>query len=720
MMDSIIFNPNIPKCNNGHIMIFNEYESSNTFICDQCSCNSSSLTFDGTETNRWKCIECDYDLCFTCHSDYIFQGTEAQFIVLQSKINQLEANLPELAESVSDKQGPRLYLMRKFDMASRFSILLSNITDKSDENLQLIHNILKFFARETYCIIKILRSITLVSMITNVLDTSVNESVLIAATSCLINLTRIPSLLNTNQILFNIPQFIPNLLKNSNESILSNAIDILQNFSSSDQYKETAFNTLSSDFLRILPSLFTHLNGITTKITYFLWCLVSSDDNKSYLCSSDELLLALKHVIITNFDEARANAFGVLWNLASLASNKVNMCRSELGFLPILMSLMNDSDEQVKLSSLGIISNLSVEVSNKPLLLLPSLSLIQSLVTIVRSDLTACRITACQTLSNLAGVESGALDILQSGVHIDLLSIIKNAPSDPSLWEGGSNEKVFALTCTMNLTEWESARQQLKDASAVEILSSLLPYDHFQSLTASMAYAFLIGRDEQGPHVEILRKVVIIQRLVDLLSNTLRKTGGDGYQYGLFRLKVVIHACLELSMSDGNKEKLATPNVRDHLIEVIQNASPNGKGVDVYNSITDVTQAASYAIDTLLQLSFIYEDSNELISPTGLYPSSCNLSSVLTTFAEYSNSAIIGTSIGLLLSRISPSSDAINAVTGKGTARVSSIVSTSDVDGKHIMLSYCWKKAAKPELVASLAMALRSKGYEVWRDVVSK
>ena len=168
---------------------------------------------------------------------------------------------------------------------------------------------------------------------------------------------------------------------------------------------------------------------------------------------------------------------------------------------------------------------------------------------------------------------------------------------------------------------------------------------------------------------------------------------------------MVVHACLELSFSDANKARLATPRVRDLLIEVIRNALPEGDGVDLYNSEVEVRKSAYLAAETLLQLSFCFEDAFELISETGFLCQSCGLERVLSAFAALTDAELKGTTVGLLLSRLSQKQ------------LITPIRETIPDNRRHLMISYCWDKSAKPSLVASLAEALRRMGYEVWRDV---
>lgn len=167
----------------------------------------------------------------------------------------------------------------------------------------------------------------------------------------------------------------------------------------------------------------------------------------------------------------------------------------------------------------------------------------------------------------------------------------------------------------------------------------------------------------------------------------------------------MVHACLELSFSDANKAKLAVPRVRDLLIEVIRNALPEGDGVDLYNSEVEVRKSAFLAAETLLQLSFCFEDAYELIAESGFLSPSCGLERVLSAFASHTDAELNGTTVGLLLSRLVPKQMVIPSRENIPDNR------------RHIMISYCWDKSAKPTLVSALAEALRERGYEVWRDI---
>ena len=70
----------------------------------------------------------------------------------------------------------------------------------------------------------------------------------------------------------------------------------------------------------------------------------------------------------------------------------------------------------------------------------------------------------------------------------------------------------------------------------------------------------------------------------------------------------------------------------------------------------------------------------------------------------------------LLLSRLQPTAS-IGRSPSAGKP-LSDTLGTSVERRSHVMLSYCWAKEARPELVKRLGEALSLAGYDVWRDEV--
>ena len=172
----------------------------------------------------------------------------------------------------------------------------------------------------------------------------------------------------------------------------------------------------------------------------------------------------------------------------------------------------------------------------------------------------------------------------------------------------------------------------------------------------------------------------------------------------------VSQAVAELSCSDTNKiimgsarlVQLLTRSLRlfveDQSALKCGGASAEGGGCDI--------PSARYAVNALAQLSFLHESDASLLS---LMPPDLQLPSLLEAFA--SSSKDVGDDVRLqarsLAKRLTPSTvdDSVPSPQTPTTQR-----------RKHVMLSYCWADAAKPELVKALAQLLQDQGVDVWRD----
>ena len=117
--------------------------------------------------------------------------------------------------------------------------------------------------------------------------------------------------------------------------------------------------------------------------------------------------------------------------------------------------------------------------------------------------------------------------------------------------------------------------------------------------------------------------------------------------------------------------------------------------------------SARYAVSTLSQLSFLHESDASLLT---LMPPDLQLPSLLETFA--SSAKDVGDDARLqarsLAKRLTPKAvdDSVPSPQTPSTSQ----------RRKHVMLSYCWADAAKPELVKALGQLLQANGMDVWRD----
>ena len=117
--------------------------------------------------------------------------------------------------------------------------------------------------------------------------------------------------------------------------------------------------------------------------------------------------------------------------------------------------------------------------------------------------------------------------------------------------------------------------------------------------------------------------------------------------------------------------------------------------------------SARFAVSALSQLSFLHESDASLLT---LMPPDLQLPSLLEAFA--SSSKDVGDDARLqarsLSKRLTPKA-VDDSVPSPQTPTVSQ-------RRKHVMLSYCWAGAAKPELVKALGQLLQEQGVDVWRD----
>jgi hypothetical protein len=132
-----------------------------------------------------------------------------------------------------------------------------------------------------------------------------------------------------------------------------------------------------------------------------------------------------------------------------------------------------------------------------------------------------------------------------------------------------------------------------------------------------------------------------------------------------------------------------------------EGASAQGGGEDI--------PSARYAVSALSQLSFLHESDASLLT---LMPPDLQLPSLLEAFA--SSSKDVGDDARLqarsLAKRLTP-----KALNDSVPSPQTPSTPTSQ-RRKHVMLSYCWAGAAKPELVKALGQLLQEQGVDVWRD----
>jgi hypothetical protein len=103
-----------------------------------------------------------------------------------------------------------------------------------------------------------------------------------------------------------------------------------------------------------------------------------------------------------------------------------------------------------------------------------------------------------------------------------------------------------------------------------------------QCLKAVFVLAFVFGKDEV--HSENVTQKITqlhITKIVTVLDLTLDSKEGEDFPLGTFCLRVVIHACLVISCSDSNKNKLLNTNIIPLLVKELAAFQNNCPGISL-------------------------------------------------------------------------------------------------------------------------------------------
>ena len=166
------------------------------------------------------------------------------------------------------------------------------------------------------------------------------------------------------------------------------------------------------------------------------------------------------------------------------------------------------------------------------------------------SDLLDLLRAAGQTTD--ASARSSALDqlILQSnqnderskalvgaGLLTIVLATLKPYPASHAFWRDDSAPEPhpdpwLAFDIATNLAKWPSLRQQLIDAKLVDLLAELSKSETtYFGFEATEGLAYIVGRDEDGAHSELLRgRPGNVKKIIDILESALNR---DGMYFGM-------------------------------------------------------------------------------------------------------------------------------------------------------------------------------------------
>ena len=350
------------------------------------------------------------------------------------------------------------------------------------------------------------------------------------------------------------------------------------------------------------------------------------------------------------------SAIDIVYNLANKSGNKEQLRWKNLGLLPAMVKAFAVHTQDVRKNMMNIFGKLNVAISSsivavilqklvsgnaeqesqgiqlanccifnytdqKELInfLSPSYGLFLALLVLVRVDPCGRNtMGVMQLLMNVAKREEAAPLLIEAQVPALILDVFRVygkdiGPYDPIIG--------YCLLTVMNLSQWIVAYEPLRSLGFVSLFLPVVKIKQRYSLYCMVALSYLVGREENSEEARQFRSnAQNLEAVLDALSNTVKRQGGDGYQYGIFNFPLIVGAVLTLSISDENKKFLGRQKVTVPLIKILEDFVAGVEGDRMGGGKDDVLSAA-YAVEALLQLSFLH-DSDEDLRASDLFPKS--------------------------------------------------------------------------------------------------
>jgi len=270
-------------------------------------------------------------------------------------------------------------------------------------------------------------------------------------------------------------------------------------------------------------------------------------DVKKGMFELDGLMKSLLEVVGKEGEEykvAREKALGAIVNI-SCGGAYVQKGMFELdGLMKSLLEVVGKEGEEYKVArekALKAIVNIA-DGAEVQFGLATFPSLLPTLLQYATKDSPSpeCRRQSVWALSKIAQNPSTApLLLTPKDSTVDILAcvmeIIKEAGEDLEKWERGNSIEFWSLTFLMNVAQAEFAVPYLRVAGVTKVLAPLVKQKQYESLTAAATVAYLVGGDEEGELFDLLSdNKHAIDRIVELLDNTLNLNGCSSYGYGKF------------------------------------------------------------------------------------------------------------------------------------------------------------------------------------------
>jgi hypothetical protein len=169
----------------------------------------------------------------------------------------------------------------------------------------------------------------------------------------------------------------------------------------------------------------------------------------------------------------------------------------------------------------------------------------------------------------------------------------------------------------------------------------------------------------------------MVDMLMEIFDTTLNVLGGEDYKLGVFWLKLIVRACLILSVSESNRRLLATVPIVERLKKVI--VMFVDELLPVQNCCAVFIEAAEVAIEVMFKLSYRYETNEDLRSQ--LMKPEMGLFDILSRTIECSklDKDVINLAKFLKI-RLDPSMDRFHKLYRPSSAEITTLSRTSSRD----------------------------------------
>lgn len=481
-------------------------------------------------------------------------------------------------------------------------------------------------------------------------------------------------------------------------------------------------------------------------------------ENKAPMSSSElGLLKELAIIIKENKGETRLLATKCLWYLSRDGIAKLNISDSKINVIETIVDTANECFHKTNVTDGKLLGAIIIILSNctlieQSLIRLYSskfklISLSKQLLMVSSKEIVFCSL---RLLSNIFDYPSSAWLVplyLSENVLDNIIQVLTIANNDTSsAWADGISYGSWCLTFIYKFCFHRDAAMYVKNISGInELLHSIEKniHRHYDKIQYFLIMTLIYGNDEvvisdvsvnsnekKKQQSILASNTSILSDLITVFKNTIAGKGGDGYDFGLFKIPSIVNAIRVLAISDNNKQIMITySDLLDLLIHVMKRFADNEPPYSGYNSFKTLSFAGGggddimtieMTIETVCQLSYVYELDDDLINKYLLPKLQINqyIQDLLDT-----NKLSDGTK-GLLFSlqiRINPQKKIIHNhhsiiesnINSNGNNDIDNNITVNPIS-KHIMISYSWKVGKT--LVESLQKQLQKLGYDVWRD----